>query len=237
MKRILLCRNGKSFYVRDTSKDMHTQYGFIKSKDLAKTGRVSSNTGKEFSIFTPSFIDIYRRIKRSAQIIPLKDVGFIIAETGIDSDSVVVDAGVGSGALACFLAHIAKEVTSYEIREDFIKIAEHNVELLGVCVRIKNKSIYECIDEKNVDLITLDVPEPWNALDTAAKALKPGGHLVSYSPSIPQTMDFVNALGDCFVHLKTSEIIERSWEIDGRKVRPMSRGIGHSGFISIARRI
>ena len=152
----------------------------------------------------------------------------------------MVDAGSGSGALCCFLANIVKEVTTYEIRGDFIEIVKKNIEFLGLKnIEIKNKSIYEGIDEKNIDLIVLDLPEPWKAIDAAKNGLKIGGFLVSYSPSIPQNMDFINKINkdEDFVHIKTSEVIERTWEIDGRKVRPRSQQIGHSGFISFARRI
>ena len=230
------------FLVKDTSKDYHTKYGFFKKEDLkAKAGsKVISNTKKEFTVFDPYFIDLYRKIKRDAQIIPLKDIGLIVSETGINGNSKVVDAGSGSGALCCFLANISKEVVTYEIREDFIEIVKKNIDYLGLKnVKIKNKNIYEGVDEKNIDLIVLDLPEPWKAIGSAKKALKAGGFLVSYSPSIPQTADFVNEINNDkdFVHVKTSEIIERNWEIDGRKVRPRSQQIGHSGFISFVRRI
>ena len=260
MAKVLINKQDK-FLVKDQDKDFHTKYGFFKKEDLKKTGsNIISNTGKEFTVFNPYFIDLYRKIKRDAQIIPLKDIGLIVAETGIDNNSKVVDAGAGSGALCCFLANIAKEVTTYEIREDFIKIVEHNIDFLDLKntkksvkqisgvpeiqrisehVKIKNKNIYDGIDEKNVDLVLLDLPEPWKAIDAAKKALKIGGFLVSYSPSIPQSADFVNEINKDknFIHIKTSEIIEREWEIDGRKVRPRSQAIGHSGFISFARRI
>ena len=234
---------GRKFLVNDNDKDLHTQFGYFKKEDLkkAKSGiKVVSNTGKEFTVFDSSFIDLYKRIKRGAQIIPLKDIGLILSETAINNKSVVVDAGSGSGALACFLANIAKEVISYEIREDFVKIVEHNIGYLGLKnVKVRNKNIYDGIDEKNVDLVVLDLPEPWKAAESAKNALKVGGFLISYSPSIPQTMDFVNTIRkyEDFVYLKTSEIIEREWEIDERKVRPRSQAIGHSGFISFARKI
>lgn len=241
MAKVLINKQDK-FLVKDQDKDFHTKYGFFKREDLnKKTGsNIISNTGKEFTVFNPYFIDLYRKIKRNAQIIPLKDIGLIVAETGIDNNSKVVDAGAGSGALCCFLANIAKEVTTYEIREDFIKIVEHNIDFLNLKnIKIKNKNIYDGIDETNVDLIVLDLPEPWKAIDAAKKALKIGGFLVSYSPSIPQSADFVNEINkdENFVHIKTSEIIEREWEIDGRKIRPRSQAIGHSGFISFVRRI
>ena len=243
IKKILITRQGRKFYAKDLGQDLHTQYGYVKKEELKKAKEgdlVKSNTGREFFIFNPSFIDLYRKIKRDAQIIPLKDIGFIIAETGINKSSKVLDAGSGSGALACFLAAIAKEVVTYEIREDFIEIVKSNIEFLNLKnIKIKNKDIYKEIDDKNIDAVILDVPEPWNAIENCAKALNPGGFLVSYSPSIPQVADFVNALrkNERFVYLKSVEITEREWEVEERKVRPKSSGLGHSGFLSFARKV
>lgn len=237
--RIAIAKSGKAFLVKDASKDFHTQFGFIKKADFKKS-KVKTNTGKELSLFDANFIDLYKRIKRSAQLIPLKDLGSIIAQTGINKSSVVVDAGAGSGGLGCFLAHLAKKVITYDIREDFIEVVEQNKKFLGLKnLIIKKKNIYEGIDEKNIDLITLDLPEPWKALDAAAKALKHGGFVMSYSPSIPQASDFVEAVQrhDAFIHLKAIEIIEREWEFEDRKIRPKSQPIGHSGFLSFARRV
>ena len=239
--KALVAETGRFFYVKDSSKDYHCQYGLIKAADLnKKSGEISSNTGKRFRIFNPCFIDSYRKIKRDAQIIPLKDVALIVAETGIGKKSKVVDAGAGSGALCSFLAHIAKEVTTYELREDFIKVVEKNKDFLNLNnLIIKNKNIYDGIDEKNIDLITLDLPEPWLAIKAAGKALKPGGFLVSYSPTIVQSSDFVNAINkeSDFIHVKTVELMEREWELRDRKVRPKSQQIGHSGFLSFVRKL
>ena len=106
-------------------------------------------------------------------------------------------------------------------------------------LKVKKGDVNTKIDERNVDLITLDLPEPWRALPNAMKALKPGGHLVVYNPSIPQIADFVDALKqhDNMLYLKTIEVIERQWEVEGRKVRPKSTGIGHSGFMVLARKM
>src|SRR3989338_493405 len=112
IKKILMASNGKKFYVNSLDSDFHTQFGFVSKEQLNSQdgSRVSTNTGRELSIFSPSFIDCYKKIKRDAQIIPLKDIGVIIAETGINWNSRVLDAGSGSGATCCFLAKIAKEV-------------------------------------------------------------------------------------------------------------------------------
>ena len=230
----------KQFYIEDASRDFSTQYGSIKKADLKKTGKVRSSQDKEFRIFDASFIDSYKRLKRLPQIIPLKDIGFIIAKTGIGKESTVIEGGSGSGALAIMLARHCGKVYSYETEKKHMETVRDNIKTLGIKnITLKNKSMYDKLDEKNVDLVCLDLPSPWKALEPASKALKPGGFMINYSPTIMQTADFVNALlkMDCFVHLETCEVIERKWEVDGRKVRPRSKANIHSGFLTLGRRI
>lgn len=239
--KLLITAQGRKFLYKD--EDLHTQYGYIKKSEIdsAKPGdKLKTNTGEVFTVIEANFKDMLSKIKRGAQIIPSKDVGAIIAETGINRNSIVVDAGAGSGALACCLANIVKKVYTYEIREDYYKLVKKNVKFLGLKnIVVRNADIYSGIKEKNVDLITLDLPEPWNAVQHLGKALKPGGYVVSYSPCIPQVSDFVNAVKKekGFIILKTIEILLRDWEIDDRKIRPKTQAIGHSGFMTFARKI
>ena len=241
IKKVLVNRFGKKFYFRGS--DVHTKFGVIKEQDIVKSKDgeiVKSNTNEEFFIISPSFQDIYRKIKRSPQIIPLKDLAFIVSETGVNKESTVMEAGTGSGASACFFANLVKEVITYEIREDFLEIAKENIEFLNLKnVKVKNKDIYEGIEETDADLVLLDLPEPWKAIESAAKALKVGGFIVAYSPTIPQISDFVEAARkkDELLVLKIAEIAEREWEANERKVRPKSQAIGHSGFMVIVRKV
>ena len=243
IKKVLVANGGRKFYVKDLDSDMHTQFGFISFKDMQKANDgdvLKTNTGKEMAIFTPSFMDLYEKIKRSAQIIPLKDIGLIISETGLSPDWKIIDSGSGSGALACFLAHLTPKgkVYTYDIREDHAKLCQENIELFGLKnITCKIHDAYKGFPQKNADLITLDLPEPWLAVNHAKEALKIGGFLVSYSPSVPQMADFVNSLPQGITHIKTIEIIEREWEVSGRKVRPVTAAIGHSGFLTFARRV
>lgn len=230
------------YFILNEKDDYVTEDGKIDKKDLKKKdgSLIKTNSGKEFIIFSADFIDNYRKIARGAQIITQKDIGVILTETGVDKNSKVVDAGTGSGALACYLAHICKEVTSYDIRDDAIEIAKKNKEFLELKnLKIKKKDIFAGIDEEELDLIVLDVPNPWNGLRSCEKSLRVGGYLVIYVPTILQISDFVNELKkyDSFVYLKTIELIERQWKIDGRIARPNSEAIGHTGFICFSRKI
>lgn len=240
--REFVVSKAKTYSVSDLSKDFQTMYGTISKADLSRPDGsvIKTDMDKEFVVLSASFIDKFKRLRKLPQTVPLKDIGLIMAETGLNKDSIVVDGGIGSGALTGALAHIAKHVTSYEIRDDCIKTAESNLKFLGITnVTIKNKSLYDGIDESEVDLVTIDVPEPWHVIKHAAKALKIGGFIVNYSPNTTQVQEFVNELEkhDNLVHLKTIEITERLWKVQGRIVHPKGTDIGHSGFMTFVRKI
>lgn len=256
MNRIIICEGKKEkvdgrtyevikpqkYVVKNLEKDFQTKYGIISSRDLKKPDGsiVVSSTKTKFRIFDELFMDKYSELKKLPQTIPLKDIGLIIAETGVNKESTIVDAGLGSGALAISLGNICKKIVSYEIREDHIKNAEKNLMMVGLTnVEVKHANISEGISETEVDLITLDLPEPWTVIEHAIIALKVGGYLVNYSPSVPQMQDFVNKVNEVqgMVEVKTVELIERPWDVNGRRVRPKTTGIGHSGFLTFARKI
>jgi len=242
LDRKVTVTKGRQYFVADSSRDFSTSLGNIKAKDMnAKDGAtVKSTQGKDFVILSPTFIDLYKRLRKLPQSIILKDIGLILAETGVDKDSLVVDAGTGSGALSGFLAHLVKQVTTYEIREDFIENIKENFKLMGLKnIKVKQGDITKGISEKNVDLVTLDMPEPWEAVENSAKALKIGGFLVSYSPHTTQVQKFVKevAKDPSLQILKTVELIERPWVIDEQRSRPDNAGIGHTAFLTFVRKI
>ncbi len=236
--RKVLIRNGKQYFWK--AGDLHTDAGMVKEDELKKDDSyVESQLGKGFTMFPASFLDKVNRMKRGPQTLLPKDLAIISYYSGIDRNSRVVDAGTGCGLLAIVLSRIAKEVTTYEREEKNIEIAKHNIELLDAeNVTIKNKDIYEGIDETGLDLITLDLPEPWRALEHAKKALKAGAYIITYLPSITQVMDLVNeADRQGLLVDRTIEILEREWHVEGKKVRPSSDMYGHTAFLTIIRKI
>lgn len=234
MARILV-REDKEFIWRQG--DLHTNFGMIKEADIQKNNP-KSNTGKEFLAFDASFTDLLRYIKRGPATILPKDAAYIVYFTGINSKSIVLDAGSGCGILAASLGRIAKEVVSYEINPEFLKIAEKNLSFLGIKnVKLKNKDVYGGIDEKKLDLITLDLPEPWRVFKFT-DTLKPSGWLVTYLPTIVQVQNAVEAAAkNGLHHFKTIELLEREWHVEGQKVRPKSQMIAHTAFLSFFRKI
>ncbi len=239
--KMLISQLGRSFLIPDVDKDFHCQDGMIKSAELkkAKDGAVlKTNMGVEFTLVSASFKDKFSKIKRGPQIINLKDIGAIIAFTGINKDSFIVDAGGGSGALCCFLAGIAKKVVTYDNDDRSIEKIKENKKRLDVKLTVKKGDVYEKLPEKNVDVITLDLPDTSLALENVKKSLKPGGYCVSYSPHITQSSAFVNkAIELGFSHIRTFELIERDWQVEGRKARPDFKALGHTGFLSIVRKL
>jgi tRNA (adenine57-N1/adenine58-N1)-methyltransferase len=228
----------KLYFIEDINKDYHCSDGVFKAEDLKKTeGKIKSNKGKEFHIIEASFIDSYKGIKKLAQTIPLKDLGFVLAETGMGKDSVVIDAGSGSGGAACFLARHVKKVYSFDINEKNLEQAKENAQHFGLDnIEFGKTDVYKEIPVKNADLLLLDLPEPWKAAGTANMAIKHGGFIVIYCPQITQAQQFINEAKE-FLHLKTIEIMERDWKVEGQIVRPKSLSNIHSGFLVFFRKI
>lgn len=232
----------QEYFVRDAEKDFHTRYGIIKSSELQKPegSKIKSSMDKDYFVFPARFIDFYKRIRRHAQIIPLKDIGLIIAATGIDKKSVILEAGGGSGGFGCFVSRLVKQVISYDIDDDSIATIRENMKYLEIKnIKVKKLDIYEKIEDKNIDLVLLDVPEPEKAVANANKALKAGGFLVIYTPQVNQmqgAMDEVSKF-EGLMPVKIVELIEREWKIGRQIARPISKSNIHSGFISFVRKI
>ncbi|MEA2533517.1 MAG: tRNA (adenine57-N1/adenine58-N1)-methyltransferase catalytic subunit, partial [Actinomycetota bacterium] len=106
-------------------------------------------------------------------------------------------------------------------------------------LEIKMGSVYEPVEETDIDRIVLDVPEPWRALEGAGAALRPGGIFVAYLPTVLQVHSLAEALnGDPSWTLVSSfEALVRPWHVEGRSVRPEHRMVAHTGFITTARKI
>lgn len=181
---------------------------------------------------------IYRKLKRGPQVILPKDIGIIVAYSGIDKNSVCVDAGTGSGWLAVSLARLCKKVYSYDVRQDFIGIGEKNRLLLGLDnLEFINKDVTKGISQRDIDLVVLDMPGSEKALASAKKALKPGGMVVGYLPHAEQMKKFAEKLEKLrFYDLHAVEVIVRDMLVRKEGTRPSTTGIWHTAYLLFARK-
>jgi tRNA (adenine57-N1/adenine58-N1)-methyltransferase len=153
----------------------------------------------------------------------------------------VFESGLGSGALSMALLRAGAIITGYELRPDFHARARRNVErFLGADALDRylthERSSYEGIDERGLDRVVLDLPEPWQVVPHAAQALRPGGLILSYSPSVVQVVTVHAALVEHgFAMIDTVEVIQRAWHVEDPAVRPVHRMQGHTGFLTVAR--
>lgn len=186
-----------------------------------------------------NLLDILKKLKRLPQIVTPKDASLILGYTGISPDSLVIDAGSGSGFLCIFLAYYCRKgrVVTYEKRPDFAKAVRKNVKLSRLKnIVVKEKDILEGIEEKNVDLITLDMKGAEEVVKNAFQVLRPGGWLVVYSPYIEQVISARNEMENLdFGQIKTVENIVREWRV-GRHTLPEVSGVIHTGWLTLARK-
>ncbi|HXC62362.1 MAG TPA: tRNA (adenine-N1)-methyltransferase [Nitrospiria bacterium] len=206
---------------------------------------VTLTRGTRLLAVRPTLSEYVMKMPRGAQIIYPKDIALILLWADIYPGASVLEAGIGSGALTLALLRAVGEtgqVVSYEVREDFLRRAEKNIALyLGkppsnLLTRLKD--IYEGIEERELDRIALDLPEPWRVVNSAGETLRPGGILLSYLPTILQSSQLTEALhrDGRFTRIETVETLLRPWHIEGMSVRPDHRMVAHTGFITVARR-
>ncbi|MCL4365453.1 methyltransferase domain-containing protein [Candidatus Marsarchaeota archaeon] len=181
---------------------------------------------------------LYRKLKRGPQVILPKDIGTILALSEIDKDSICVDAGTGSGWLAVAMARIARQVYSYDTRQDFIEIAMKNREMLGISnLEFINRDVTKGILQKDVDIVALDMPSSEKALPKVKKALKDGGTVVAYLPHAEQLKRFVSRLIRLgFTDIYSSETIMRDMLVRAEGVRPSTKGIWHTAYLVFAKK-
>ncbi len=241
---IFLLSKDSSYLFQASNEKINTANGWFNLSEIKKKNfgdKIKSSTGKVFTIVKPTLIDILKkRVKRSAQVILPKDIASIITNTGIFGDVLVVDAGTGTGYLAIFLAKLLQKgiIVTYESDKEFFKIARKNIRAADVGnVKIRNKDVTKGIQEKNVDLVVLDLKNAPVVVKHAYKSLKVGGWLSVYSPTVDHLIKItkiVKRIG--FGEMKIVENIEREWQAI-KTVRPKTVGLMHTGFLTFARKI
>ncbi|MER7365717.1 tRNA (adenine-N1)-methyltransferase [Nonomuraea wenchangensis] len=228
----------------------HTHKGAIPHSDLIgqpEGSVVRSSGGTQYLAFRHLLQDYTLAMPRGAAVIYPKDASMIVGMADVFPGARVIEAGVGSGALTCFLLRAVGpdgHVTSYERRQDFADVARKNVENfyggpMDDTWRLVVGDLNDSIDEADVDRVILDMLAPWECVDAAAKALTPGGVICCYVATTTQLSKTVEVIRDhgCFTEPHAWETLVRDWHVEGLAVRPDHRMIGHTGFLVSARRM
>jgi tRNA (adenine57-N1/adenine58-N1)-methyltransferase len=230
----------------EDGKQFHTHKGFVELGDLIGMpygSPIMSSLNVKFHSLRPLVRDRIMKTDRRTQVLYPKDIGYLLLRLGIGSGSRVVEAGTGSGALTCALANAVKPegmVYSYEVNPRFQRIAAGNVERANLMsyVEMKEGDVTDGIDERDIDAVVLDMATTWFVVPLAYGALCGGGVLGSFSPTIEQVMKTVSAIREHpFVEVETVELIMRRMTVAENKTRPQTRMIGHSGYITTARKV
>jgi tRNA (adenine57-N1/adenine58-N1)-methyltransferase len=225
-------------------KEFHSHSGVISHDAVigSPEGTAFRSThGMTYTAIRPTLGDFVLKMPRGAQVIYPKDLGPILFLADVFPGARVLESGIGSGALSMTLLRAGASVVGYELREDFAARAVKNVtSFLGAEAleryRVEHRDCYDGIDETDLDRVVLDLPEPWQVVKHAARALHPGGILLAYTPQITQATQLRDTLAaSAFGMAETIEVLHRGWHIEGQSVRPDHRMVAHTGFLTHAR--
>ena len=207
---------------------------------------VMTTAGLKFTAFKPLLADFVLTMPRGATIVYPKDAAMIVGLADIYPGARVLEAGVGSGALSISLLRAcgaSGSLHSVERRADFAENARSNVESYFAGSPSNWRLTVGDLQDQDVvdsyDRVILDMLAPWECVDLAARALRPGGVFMAYVATTTQlsvTAEAIKADGR-FTEPESSETIVRGWHHEGLAVRPQQRMIGHTGFLIQTRKM
>ena len=191
--KIIVDKKNRKYVIHDT--EFHTEKGVISQEDIinAKVGDVlETHMGKKYTVIEPNINDYIDLMKRNCSILLPQDLGLITGFTGIGYGSKIVESGTGAGSSLLFFANIVGpdgHVSSYEIREDFVKIIKENISGTDFKnITLYNQDVTEGFKEEDnsIDLVFLDLPKPGEVIEDAYRILKTGGFIAVYTPYVEQ---------------------------------------------------
>ena len=227
---------------------LETHLGYVTHDEII--GRhegffLNTNKGRRLFILRPAFSDAVRELPRQSQVIYPKDLAALLMHADIYPGARVIEVGLGSGAASAALLRAVGpqgSVVTHEVREEIVAPARRNVEHLAPGAtnhRIVVADAYASgIGTEEADRVVLDVPEPWRLIPAAADVLRQGGIFTAYLPTVLQVHELMmNLTRDRRWYMAESfELLERTWHFSEMSARPDHRMVGHTGFITIARR-
>jgi tRNA (adenine57-N1/adenine58-N1)-methyltransferase len=232
--------HGDREYLRAPGEELQTDLGVLTVPDDAEPGdRLETHLGDEFVVREPRGPDLFDHFERTGAPMMPRDVGLVVGFTGAAAGDRVLDAGTGTGVLAAYLGRIGADVVTYERDAEFAAVARENMRLAGVetTVDVRTGDVTDDLDTlAGFDLLTLDTEDAPTVVRRAPDVLVNGGFVVVYSPFVEGSRAAVEAAAAAdLTDVTTHETIQRSMQFDDRGSRPDTRGVGHTGYLTVAR--
>jgi len=186
------------------------------------------------------FPKLLKKAKRGGPAVTLpKDAGLVLGYSGIGHGSRVLELGSGSGFMTIQMANVAKEVISYEKREEFLELAKKNVERAGlgnVTFKLQDVLEEELNEEGPFDLIFCDIAQCEKLVEKLHGMLAEEGFLSSHCLNIEQAKELVLACQKHFSDVFMMEAIVREYDVRDFGTRPKHFGMMHSAYMVFAKK-
>jgi tRNA (adenine57-N1/adenine58-N1)-methyltransferase len=235
--RILLSGAGREFFVKAGPGTLGTDKGQLDLSHLVGKNAgdiITTHSGAEFVVRIPRPTDFFTYGKRSGAPMLPKDIGLVIAYTGMNHNDDVLDAGTGSGIAAIYFGGVARTVKTYEVRPEFSNLARKNITDAKLA-NVEAVAADFLASEGTFDVVHLDMQIAPEHVVHAYNLLRAGGYLACYTPFLEQMAIVVDAATELFAEVHTHELIEREMTRSKRGTRP-STSVCHSGYVTIARK-
>jgi tRNA (adenine57-N1/adenine58-N1)-methyltransferase len=243
----VLLVHGDREYLREPGEELQTDLGVLDVPEDVEPGEtLETHLGEPFEVRRLRGPDLFNHFERTGAPMMPRDVGLIVGHTGICAGDRVLDAGTGTGVLSAYLGRMGADVTTFERDPEFADVARENMELADVAdaVDVRVGDVTEELDELGgsddsgaFDVLTLDTEDAPAVVARAPELLVRGGFVAVYSPFVEHTREVVEAAREAgLADVETLETIQRRMDFDERGSRPSTAGVGHTGYLTFARR-
>jgi len=230
----------------EKDKKLHTHLGVIdvgSTIDFDYGSHIMTNKEKKIFLLPPNIYDFVMKSQRTTQIVYPKDYGYIAGRTGLKNGFKVLEIGTGSGALSTFMASIVMpqgHVYSFDVNDEFMSIAKKNLEKSGMneFVTLSHYEAEKISEYKDIDLVIIDLGDPWTYLDIVYPCMKSGSFVVCICPTMNQIEKLSNYFySRGYIDSEYVETFLRKIEAREGKTRPNMRMIGHTTYLGFARKV
>ncbi|MFW5935342.1 MAG: methyltransferase domain-containing protein [Halolamina sp.] len=242
MEAVLLV-HGDREYVRHPGEELQSDLGVLDvPEDVRHGDELETHLGERFVARRLRGPDLFEHFERTGAPMMPRDAGLVMGHTGAGSGDRVLDAGTGTGVLAAYLARAGAEVTTYETDPSFADVARENMALGGVDDRVDVRTgdvtaqLDGLVEDGPFDVLTLDTGDSAAVVERAPQLLTSGGFVAVYSPFVESVRETVEAARDGLAEIRTFETIQRRMDVSDRGTRPSTAGVGHTGYLTFARK-